>query len=90
MIQDIVAILKNPPFNEAMTLFSLEEKKNMNNNMTALFKSSFWTFPDKYYLNKFTAPINNSQEYSGDDDIVESFDVLQVGSPCVLQAESFH
>ena len=27
MIQDIVAILKNPPFNEAMTLFSLEEKK---------------------------------------------------------------
>ena len=27
MIQDIFAILKNPPFNEAMTLFSLEEKK---------------------------------------------------------------
>ena len=27
MIQDIVAILKNPPFNETMTLFSFEEKK---------------------------------------------------------------
>ena len=48
----------------------------MNNNMTALFKSSFWTFPDKYDLNKFTAPINISHEYSGDDDIVESFEVL--------------
>ena len=30
MIQDIVAILKNPPFNETMTLFSFEEKKEMN------------------------------------------------------------
>ncbi len=28
--------------------------------------------------------------FPGDDDIVESFDALQVGSPCVLQAESFH
>ena len=27
MIQDIVAVLKNPPFNETMTLFSFEEKK---------------------------------------------------------------
>ena len=27
MIQEIVAILKNPPFNETMTLFSFEEKK---------------------------------------------------------------
>ena len=27
MIQDIVGILKNPPFNETMTLFSFEEKK---------------------------------------------------------------
>ena len=35
MNQDIVAILKNPPFNETMTLFSFEEKKNMNNNDTA-------------------------------------------------------
>ena len=26
MIQDIVAILKNPPFNEIMTLFSFEDK----------------------------------------------------------------
>ena len=26
MIQDIVAILKNPPFNETMNLFSFEEK----------------------------------------------------------------
>ena len=27
MNQNIVAILKNPPFNETMTLFSFEEKK---------------------------------------------------------------
>ena len=30
MIQDIVAILKNPPFNETMTLFSFEEKKGIS------------------------------------------------------------
>ena len=29
------------------------------------------TLSDKYYLNKFTAPINISQEYLGDDDILE-------------------
>ena len=37
--------------------------------------TSLRTLPDKYYLNKFTAPINISHEYSGNDDIVESFDV---------------
>ena len=130
MIQDIVAILKNPPFNETMTLFSFEEKKEYelldlivkvmgmidtsmkldNNDTAACLKAVFEflqilkfpysserqlqddlakgdkrlliqilhflltglrTLSDKYYLNKFTAPINISQEYLGDDDILE-------------------
>ena len=130
MIQDIVAILKNPPFNETMTLFSFEEKKEYelldlivkvmgmidtsmkldNNDTAACLKAVFEflqilkfpysserqlqddlakgdkrlliqilhflltglrTLSDKYYLNKFTAPINISQEYLGDDDIIE-------------------
>jgi hypothetical protein len=29
------------------------------------------TLSDKYYVNKFTAPININQEYLGDDDIQE-------------------
>ena len=130
MIQDIVAILKNPPFNETMTLFSFEEKKEYelldlivkvmgmidtsmkldNNDTAACLKAVFEflqilkfpyssehqlqddlakgdkrlliqilhflltglrTLSDKYYLNKFTAPINISQEYLGDDDVLE-------------------
>ena len=130
MIQDIVAILKNPPFNETMTLFSFEEKKVYelldliikvmgmidksikldNNDTAACLKAVFEfllilkfpypserqlqddlargdkrllitilhflltglkTLSDKYYVNKFTAPININQEYSGDDDIQE-------------------
>ena len=27
MVQEIVAVLKNPPFNQAMTLLTFEEKK---------------------------------------------------------------
>ena len=130
MIQEIVAILKNPPFNETMTLFSFEEKKVYelldliikvmgmidksikldNNDTAACLKAVFEfllilkfpypserqlqddlargdkrllitilhflltglkTLSDKYYVNKFTAPININQEYSGDDDIQE-------------------
>ena len=130
MIQDIVAILKNPPFNETMTLFSFEEKKVYelldliikvmgmidksikldNNDTAACLKAVFefllilkfpypserqlqddlargdkrllitilhflltglQTLSEKYYVNKFTAPININQEYSGDDDIQE-------------------
>ena len=130
MIQDIVAILKNPPFNETMTLFSFEEKKVYelldliikvmgmidksikldNNDTAACLKAVFefllilkfpypserqlqddlargdkrlliqilhflltglQTLSDKYYVNKFTAPININQEYLGDDDIQE-------------------
>jgi len=130
MIQDIVAILKNPPFNETMTLFSFEEKrvyelldliikvmgmidksiKLDNNDTAACLKAVFefllilrfpypserqlqddlargdkrlliqilhflltglQTLSDKYYVNKFTAPININQEYLGDDDIQE-------------------
>jgi len=130
MIQDIVAILKNPPFNETMTLFSFEEKKvyelldliikvmgmidksiKLDNNDTAVCLKAVFEFllilkfpypserqlqddlargdkrllitilhflltglktlSDKYYVNKFTAPININQEYSGDDDIQE-------------------
>ena len=130
MIQDIVAILKNPPFNETMTLFSFEEKKEYelldlivkvmgmidtsmkldNNDTAACLKAVFEflqilkfpysserqlqddlakgdkrlliqilhflltglrTLSDQYYLNKFTAPINISQEYLGDDDVLE-------------------
>lgn len=29
MVQEIVAVLKNPPFNETMTLLSFEEKKEI-------------------------------------------------------------
>ena len=117
MIQDIVAILKNPPFNETMTLFSFEEKKEYelldliikvmgmidtsvkldNNDTAACLKAIFEfllilkfpypserqlqddlahgdkrlliqilhflltglrTLSDKYYVNKFTSPIN--------------------------------
>ena len=130
MIQDIVAILKNPPFNETMTLFSFEEKKEYelldliikvmgmidksvqldNNDTAACLKAVFEflqilkfpypsdrqlqddlargdkrlliqilhflltglrTLSDKYYVNKFTSQINISQEYLGDDDILE-------------------
>ena len=141
MIQDIVAILKNPPFNETMTLFSFEEKKEYelldliikvmgmidksvqldNNDTAACLKAVFEflqvlkfpypserqlqddlakgdkrlliqilhflltglrTLSDKYYVNKFTAPINISQEYLGDDDIIELVNQLKE-----LQAE---
>ena len=130
MIQDIVAILKNPPFNETMTLFSFEEKKEYelldliikvmgmidksvqldNNDTAACLKAVFEflqvlkfpypserqlqddlargdkrlliqilhflltglrTLSDKYYVNKFTSPININQEYLGEDDILE-------------------
>ena len=130
MIQDIVAILKNPPFNEAMTLFSFEEKKEYelldliikvmgmidksvqldNNDTASCLKAVFEflqilkfpypsdkqlqddlargdkrlliqilhflltglrTLSNKYYVNKFTSQINISQEYLGDDDILE-------------------
>ena len=130
MIQDIVAILKNPPFNETMTLFSFEEKKvyelldliikvmgmidksiQLDNNDTAACLKAVYEFllilkfpypsegqlqddlargdkrlliqilhflltglktlSDKYYVNKFIAPININQEYLGDDDIQE-------------------
>ena len=136
MIQDIVAILKNPPFNETMTLFSFEEKKEYelldliikvmgmidksvqldNNDTAACLKAVFEflqilkfpypserqlqddlargdkrlliqilhflltglrTLSDKYYVNKFTAQINISQEYLGDDDILELFNQLK-------------
>ena len=141
MIQDIVAILKNPPFNETMTLFSFEEKKEYelldliikvmgmidksvqldNNDTAACLKAVFEflqvlkfpypserqlqddlakgdkrlliqilhflltglrTLSDKYYVNKYTAPINISQEYLGDDDIIELVNQLKE-----LQAE---
>ena len=141
MIQDIVAILKNPPFNETMTLFSFEEKKEYelldliikvmgmidksvqldNNDTAACLKAVFEflqilkfpypsekqlqddltrgdkrlliqilhflltglrTLSDKYYVNKYTAPINISQEYLGDDDIIELYNQLKE-----LQAE---
>ena len=141
MIQDIVAILKNPPFNETMTLFSFEEKKEYelldliikvmgmidksvqldNNDTAACLKAVFEflqvlkfpypserqlqddlakgdkrlliqilhflltglrTLSDKYYVNKFSAPINISQEYLGDDDIIELVNQLKE-----LQAE---
>jgi chromosome segregation ATPase len=141
MIQDIVAILKNPPFNETMTLFSFEEKKEYelldliikvmgmidksvqldNNDTAACLKAVFeflqilkFPYPsekqlqddlargdkrlliqilhflltglrslsDKYYVNKFTSQINISQEYLGDDDIIELFNQLKE-----LQAE---
>ena len=136
MIQDIVAILKNPPFNETMTLFSFEEKKEYelldliikvmgmidksvqldNNDTAACLKAVFEflqilkfpypserqlqddlargdkrlliqilhflltglrTLSNKYYVNKFTAQINISQEYLGDDDILELFNQLK-------------
>ena len=141
MIQDIVSILKNPPFNETMTLFSFEEKKEYdlldliikvmgmidksfqldNNDTAACLKAVFEflqilkfpypserqlqddltrgdkklliqilhflltglkTLSDKYYVNKYTAPINISQEYLGDDDIIELYNQLKE-----LQAE---
>ena len=141
MIQDIVAILKNPPFNETMTLFSFEEKKEYelldliikvmgmidksvqldNGDTAACLKAVFEflqilkfpypserqlqddlargdkrlliqilhflltglrTLSDKYYVNKFTSQINISQEYLGDDDILELFNQLKE-----LQAE---
>ena len=141
MIQDIVAILKNPPFNETMTLFSFEEKKEYelldliikvmgmidksiqldNNDTAACLKAVFEflhilkfpypsepqlqddlargdkrlliqilhflltglrTLSEKYYLNKFTAAINISQEFLGDDDILELFNQFKE-----LQAE---
>ena len=136
MIQDIVAILKNPPFNETMTLYTFEEKKEYelldliikvmgmidksvqldNNDTAACLKAVFEflqilkfpypserqlqddlargdkrlliqilhflltglrTLSDKYYVNKFTAQINISQEYLGDDDILELFNQLK-------------
>ena len=136
MIQDIVAILKNPPFNETMTLFSFEEKKEYelldliikvmgmidksiqldNNDTAACLKAVFEflqilkfpypserqlqddlargdkrlliqilhflltglkTLSDKYYVNKFTSQINISQEYLGDDDILELYNQLK-------------
>ena len=40
------------------------------------------TLSDKYYVNKFTSQINISQEYLGDDDILELFNQLKE-----LQAE---
>ena len=141
MIQDIVAILKNPPFNETMTLFSFEEKKEYelldliikvmgmidtsvkldNNDTAACLKAIFEfllilkfpypserqlqddlahgnkrlliqilhflltglrTLSDKYYVNKFTSPININQEYLGDEDISELYNQLKE-----LQAE---
>ena len=136
MIQDIVAILKNPPFNETMTLFSFEEKKEYelldliikvmgmidtsvkldNNDTAACLKAIFEfllilkfpypserqlqddlahgdkrlliqilhflltglrTLSDKYYVNKFTSPININQEYLGDDDISELYNQVK-------------
>jgi len=40
------------------------------------------TLSDKYYVNKFTAPININQEYLGEDDILELYNQLKE-----LQAE---
>lgn len=40
------------------------------------------TLSDKYYVNKFTSPININQEYLGDDDISELYNQLKE-----LQAE---
>jgi len=136
MIQEIVAILKNPPFNETMTLFSFEEKKEYelldliikvmgmidksvqldNNDTAACLKAVFEflqilkfpypserqlqddlargdkrlliqilhflltglrTLSDKYYLNKFTSPINIGQEFLGDDEILELYNQLK-------------
>ena len=136
MIQEIVAILKNPPFNETMTLFSFEEKKEYelldliikvmgmidksvqldNNDTAACLKAVFEflqilkfpypserqlqddlargdkrlliqilhflltglrTLSDKYYVNKFTSPINIGQEFLGDDEILELYNRLK-------------
>ena len=136
MIQEIVAILKNPPFNETMTLFSFEEKKEYelldliikvmgmidksvqldNNDTAACLKAVFEflqilkfpypserqlqddlargdkrlliqilhflltglrTLSDKYYVNKFTSPINIGQEFLGDDEILELYNQLK-------------
>ena len=45
---------------------------------------------NKLCVNKDSKIRMPKRKVNDDDDIVESFDALQVGSPCVLQAESFH
>ena len=36
-----------------------------------------WILSDKYYLNKFRAPINNNKEYYGDDNILVSWNIFK-------------
>ena len=130
MVQEIVAVLKNPPFNQTMTLLTFEEKKEYEllelilnsmeiidknlkidkNNTAESLKAVFdflkiIGFPSssdrqlqedlargdkrlliqilhfiltnldelkkKYYQNKYMAPIIISDEYAGDDEIIE-------------------
>ena len=130
MVQEIVAVLKNPPFNQTMTLLTFEEKKEYEllelilnsmeiidknlkidkNNTAESLKAVFdflkiISFPSssdrqlqedlargdkrlliqilhfiltnldelkkKYYQNKYMAPIIISDEYAGDDEIIE-------------------
>ena len=130
MVQEIVAVLKNPPFNQTMTLITFEEKKEYElleliltsmemidknlkidkNNTAESLKAVFdflkiIGFPytsdhqlqtdlakgdkrlliqilhfiltnldelkKKYYQNKYMAPIIISDEYAGDDEIIE-------------------
>ena len=130
MVQEIVAVLKSPPFNQTMTLITFEEKKEYElleliltsiemidknlkidkNNTAESLKAVFdflkiISFPytsdhqlqndlakgdkrlliqilhfiltnldelkKKYYQNKYMAPIIISDEYAGDDEIIE-------------------
>ena len=130
MVQEIVAVLKSPPFNQTMTLITFEEKKEYElleliltsmemidknlkidkNNTAESLKAVFdflkiIIFPytsdnqlpndlakgdkrlliqilhfiltnldelkKKYYQNKYMAPIIISDEYAGDDEIIE-------------------
>ena len=130
MVQEIVAVLKNPPFNQTLTLLSLEEKReyellelilnamtliekkmNVDKDNTAESLKAVFDFlqvvnfqysserqlqedlakgdkrlliqilhfiltrldelKKKYYENKYMAPIKVSDEYKGDDEIIE-------------------
>ena len=130
MVQEIVAVLKNPPFNQTLTLLSFEEKReyellelilnamtliekkmNVDKDNTAESLKAVFDFlqvvnfqysserqlqedlakgdkrlliqilhfiltrldelKKKYYQNKYMAPIKVSDEYKGDDEIIE-------------------
>ena len=130
MVQEIVAVLKNPPFNQTLTLLSFEEKReyellelilnamsliekkmNVDKDNTAESLKAVFDFlqvvnfqysserqlqedlakgdkrlliqilhfvltkldelKKKYYQNKYMAPIRVSDEYKGDDEIIE-------------------